>query len=62
MLVLGLGLLVLLGHLTGAREWMTEEGLQHAVAQAGWWGLVLFFAAFTAGQLLQVPGVVLAVS
>lgn len=57
-LVLGLGGLVLLAHATGAREWMTEERLQQLVAAAGWWGLAVFFAAFTVGQLLQVPGVV----
>jgi uncharacterized membrane protein YdjX (TVP38/TMEM64 family) len=57
-LALGLGLIILIGHLTGAREWMTEERLQSAVLEAGWWGLVLFFATFTLGQLLQVPGVI----
>lgn len=56
--MLGLGLIILLGHLSGAREWMTEERLQRAVNAAGWWGLALFFATFTVGQLVQVPGVV----
>ncbi|MDP3153647.1 MAG: VTT domain-containing protein [Archangium sp.] len=57
-LVLGLGLLIGLASLTGVREWMTEERLRAAVTAAGWWGLALFFAIFTVGQLLQVPGVV----
>jgi uncharacterized membrane protein YdjX (TVP38/TMEM64 family) len=57
-LVLLLGLIAGLGYATGAREWMTEERLQQAVTSAGWWGLALFFASFTVGQLLQVPGFV----
>ena len=57
-LVLGLGLLIGLASVTGVREWMTEERLRAAVTAAGWWGLALFFATFTVGQLLQVPGVV----
>ena len=51
-------LLLLAGYATGARAWLSEENLQRAVAAAGFWGLALFFATFTVGQLLQVPGVV----
>ncbi len=43
---------------TGLHETWTTARLQASVAEAGAWGLLLFFAAFTAGQLLQVPGVV----
>lgn len=49
---------MLAGYFTGARAWLSEENLQRAVAAAGLWGLALFFATFTVGQLLQVPGVV----
>lgn len=51
-------LVLLLAHFTGVRGWLTGENLQRAVATAGVWGLALFFATFTVGQLLQVPGVV----
>lgn len=57
-LALGVGLFILIGHLTGAREWMTEARIQAAVREAGWWGFALFFAVFSVGQLLQVPGVI----
>lgn len=50
--------LLLAGAFTGARAWLTQANLQQAVTTAGWWGLVLFFAAFTVGQLVQVPGAV----
>jgi len=43
---------------TGVRDWLTAERLQHAVSEAGWWGLALFFVVFSVGQLMQVPGVV----
>ncbi len=55
-LVIGLALILLIGHLTGAREWMTQERLQSAVNSAGWWGVLVFFAVFSIGQFLQVPG------
>ena len=55
-LVIGLALILLIGHLTGAREWMTQERLQGAVNSAGWWGVLVFFAVFSIGQFLQVPG------
>lgn len=50
--------LLLAGWFTGARAWLTKENLQQVVTTAGWFGVVVFFAAFTAGQLLQVPGAV----
>jgi uncharacterized membrane protein YdjX (TVP38/TMEM64 family) len=55
-LVLVLALFILIGHLTGAREWMTQEKIQSAVNDAGWWGVLFFFAIFSIGQFLQVPG------
>ena len=57
-LALTLVLLVVLARVTGLRDALTTERLQQAVADAGWWGLALFFVTFTVGQLLQVPGVV----
>jgi uncharacterized membrane protein YdjX (TVP38/TMEM64 family) len=42
----------------GWRDWLTPDRLQHAVVEAGWWGVVLFFIIFSVGQLMQVPGVV----
>lgn len=47
---------------TGVRESLTAERLQQAVAEAGWWGVALFFVVFAVGQLMQVPGVVFIVA
>ena len=57
-LVIIVVVLLLAGWFTGARAWLTKENLQQVVTTAGWLGVVVFFAAFTVGQLLQVPGAV----
>lgn len=59
LLVVGLAVAA---HLTGLREALSTEALSEAVTRAGAWGLALFFAAFVAGQLLQVPGIVFIVA
>ena len=58
--VLGLALVLLfvLASVAGVRDALTVDRLQLTVAEAGWWGVGLFFLAFTVGQLLQVPGAV----
>lgn len=58
LLVLLLGALAFGAWSSGLHEQWTSERLRLAVTEAGAWGLLVFFAAFTAGQLLQVPGVV----
>ena len=57
-LVIIVVVLLLAGWFTGARAWLTKENLQQVVTTAGWLGVVVFFAAFTVGQLIQVPGAV----
>jgi uncharacterized membrane protein YdjX (TVP38/TMEM64 family) len=50
--------LLLAGKLSGADKNLDPERLRAIVLGAGAWGVLVYFAAFSAGQLVQVPGVV----
>jgi uncharacterized membrane protein YdjX (TVP38/TMEM64 family) len=55
-LVLTTVALLLVAKATGLTEHLHVPELQARMARAGWWGPVLYIAAFTAGELLHVPG------
>lgn len=42
----------------GILDTLSTERVRQWVSQAGWWGLPLYFGVYTAGYLLQVPGLV----
>jgi uncharacterized membrane protein YdjX (TVP38/TMEM64 family) len=50
--------LAVVGHVTGAREWLAPDRLRPLIASAGIAGVALFFAVFVVGELLHVPGLV----
>jgi uncharacterized membrane protein YdjX (TVP38/TMEM64 family) len=54
-LVIGL---VILGKLTGLTAYLSTEHVRGAMTAAGWWGVLLFLAAFCLGELVHVPGMV----
>jgi len=54
-LVLGL---VVVGRLTGLTDHLSAPRIRAALAAAGVWGPVLFVVAFSAGELVHVPGTV----
>lgn len=56
LLVLGLVAATVAFRASGLHERLTLGGLREAVVAAGVWGRVLFVAAFCAGELLHVPG------
>lgn len=43
---------------SGLLKSLSTESVRQWVSQAGWWGLPLYFGVYTAGYLLQVPGLV----
>jgi uncharacterized membrane protein YdjX (TVP38/TMEM64 family) len=50
--------LVLVGKLTGLTEYLSVKRVQAMMQDAGVLGFVIFVAVFTAGELIQVPGIV----
>ena len=50
--------LLLVGHFSGATEYMTRENIAHFMQSLGVWGFLLFLVAFALGELVHVPGFV----
>lgn len=50
--------LLLIGHFSGATEYMTRENIAHFMQSLGVWGFLLFLVAFALGELVHVPGFV----
>ncbi len=48
----------LVGDATGVIDRFDQDEVRRMVADAGPWGILLFVAVFTAGELLHVPGMV----
>ena len=55
--VISLGLL-LTAHLTGLTAEFKPAAFRVHMANAGWWGPLVFLTAFAVGELVHVPGVV----
>jgi uncharacterized membrane protein YdjX (TVP38/TMEM64 family) len=55
-LVLATVTLLVLAKATGLTEHLHVPELRARMARAGWWGPVIYIAAFTVGELLHVPG------
>lgn len=53
-----LATLVCVARMTGFSECLTTDNLEPAVQKAGVWGIVLYFACFSAALLVHVPGLV----
>jgi len=57
-LLLVLGALLLIGHFSGAAEYMTRDNIAHFMQSLGVWGFLLFLVLFALGELVHVPGFV----
>jgi|GEM_PF-445868 len=57
-LLLVLGALLLIGHFSGATEYMTRDNIAHFMQSLGVWGFLLFLVLFALGELVHVPGFV----
>lgn len=50
--------LYVVGSASGLSAQLTPQLLSAQMRAAGWWGVLLFIAAFSVGNLMQVPGMV----
>lgn len=63
LVLLMIGGLILLGHITGVADDMGSVGQVRAwVLSAGGWGLALFLALFAAGAIMHAPGLLFLVA
>jgi uncharacterized membrane protein YdjX (TVP38/TMEM64 family) len=63
LVVVMIGGLILLGHVTGVGEQLESVGRVRAwVLDAGGWGLVLFLALFAVGAVMHAPGILFLVA
>jgi uncharacterized membrane protein YdjX (TVP38/TMEM64 family) len=58
LLVAVLGAIFLVGHLTGATEYLTRARIRELMEDLGVWGFLLFLVLFAIGELVHIPGIV----